>query len=164
MSTGQVDVRMFALADGDAAGQCSLVVVDAVVGDLEVVAPAVDQDAAAALGTVGDGQAVDARRVAPEVARERIVCSSCIPPATSALLLVASPSRSRVPVREHVGSERIRSGGNAHALASTVMPAPSYAPISVGSCSCSARLPLSVASQPTWLRGASDPPANLHVG
>src|ERR1700758_4172607 len=32
---------------------------------------------------------------------------------------------------------------------STVIPAPSYAPISEGSCSCSARLPFSVASQPT---------------
>src|SRR6266481_3895810 len=32
---------------------------------------------------------------------------------------------------------------------STVIPAPSYAPKRVGSCSCSARLPLSVASQPT---------------
>src|SRR5882672_1503708 len=31
----------------------------------------------------------------------------------------------------------------------TVMPAPSYAPMRVGSCNCSARLPLSVASQPT---------------
>src|SRR5258706_15948212 len=32
---------------------------------------------------------------------------------------------------------------------STVMPAPSYAPRSVGSCSCSSRLPFSVVSQPT---------------
>src|SRR5215470_16444596 len=31
----------------------------------------------------------------------------------------------------------------------TVMAAPSYAPIRVGSCSCSARLPFNVASQPT---------------
>src|SRR5579863_6296848 len=34
-------------------------------------------------------------------------------------------------------------------FASTVIPAPSKAPISEGSCNCSARLPLSVASQPT---------------
>src|SRR5450631_1114833 len=34
-------------------------------------------------------------------------------------------------------------------LASTVMPAPSYAPIKLGSINCSARLPLSVAVQPT---------------
>src|SRR5438105_11097364 len=34
-------------------------------------------------------------------------------------------------------------------FASTVMPAPSYAPIRVGSFNCSARLPLRVASQPT---------------
>src|SRR5258708_36262891 len=34
-------------------------------------------------------------------------------------------------------------------LASTVMPAPSSAPIKDGSCSCSARLPLSSASHPT---------------
>src|SRR6266436_8961927 len=32
---------------------------------------------------------------------------------------------------------------------STVIPAPSYAPIRVGSCSCSARVPFRVASQPT---------------
>src|SRR6201993_1186856 len=32
---------------------------------------------------------------------------------------------------------------------STVMPAPSYAPRRVGSCSCSARLPFKPASQPT---------------
>src|SRR6266480_6755356 len=32
---------------------------------------------------------------------------------------------------------------------STVIPAPSYAPIRVGSCSCSARLPFRVASHPT---------------
>src|SRR3974390_2506393 len=34
-------------------------------------------------------------------------------------------------------------------FASTVIPAPSYAPISEGSCNCSARLPFWVASQPT---------------
>src|SRR6266513_4880275 len=32
---------------------------------------------------------------------------------------------------------------------STVIPAPSYAPIRAGSCSCSARLPFRVASHPT---------------
>src|SRR6516162_3575216 len=40
-------------------------------------------------------------------------------------------------------------GGNRMPLASTVIPAPSSAPISDGSCSSSARLPLWVASQPT---------------
>src|SRR5499427_9110148 len=34
-------------------------------------------------------------------------------------------------------------------LPSTVIPAPSYAPIRDGSCNCSARLPFSVVSQPT---------------
>src|SRR5207244_1161159 len=34
--------------------------------------PAVHEDGAASLRTVGDGQAFDARRVAPEVTRERI--------------------------------------------------------------------------------------------
>ena len=46
---------MFALTDGDAAGERSLVVVDAVVGNLEVVTPGVDEDAAAALGAVRSG-------------------------------------------------------------------------------------------------------------
>src|SRR6266403_891561 len=39
--------------------------------------------------------------------------------------------------------------GNLTPFESTVIPAPSYAPIRVGSCSCSARLPFKVASQPT---------------
>ncbi len=63
----------FTLADVDAARQRSGVVVDPVVGDLQVMPPAVDEDAAAALGAVGDAQAVNARRVALEVAGEPIV-------------------------------------------------------------------------------------------
>src|SRR5436305_65366 len=39
--------------------------------------------------------------------------------------------------------------GNFTPFPSTVMPAPSYAPKSVGSINCSARLPFSEASQPT---------------
>ena len=54
----------FALADADAARERSGIVVDAVVGDLQVMRPAVHEDAAAALGAVGDAQPVDARRVA----------------------------------------------------------------------------------------------------
>ena len=73
----QVGIRVFALADRDAAGQRSLVVVNAVVGDLQVVGPAVHEDAAAALRAVGDGHAVDARRVALEVARERVAVTGC---------------------------------------------------------------------------------------
>ncbi len=61
---------MFPLADRDAARQCSLVVVNAIVGDFQVVGPSVYVDAAASLGTVGNRQAVNARRVALEAARE----------------------------------------------------------------------------------------------
>ena len=52
------------------------IAVDPVVGDLQVMRPAVHEDAAAALRAVGDAQAIDARRVALEVARER-VCAYC---------------------------------------------------------------------------------------
>src|SRR5512135_3940931 len=65
-----------ALVDGDAACQRSMVAVDTVVGYLQVMAPAVHEDATAALRTVGDGDAVNARRVAQEVAGE-IVAVRC---------------------------------------------------------------------------------------
>ena len=45
----QVRVRMFTLADGDSTGECALVVQNPVVGNLEIVSPAVDKDAATAL-------------------------------------------------------------------------------------------------------------------
>ena len=65
--------RKFALAYGDTARQRSLIVVDAIVGDFQVMRPRVYEDATTSLGTVGDGQAVDARRVAYEIARVQIV-------------------------------------------------------------------------------------------
>ena len=64
--------RKLALADIDATRERSRVVGDPVVGDLDVVPPAVHEDAATPLGAVGDAQAVDGRGVAPEVAAERI--------------------------------------------------------------------------------------------
>jgi len=54
---------MFPLADRDATRQCSLVVVDAVIGDLEVMGPGVHHDATATLGAVDNRQAVDPRRL-----------------------------------------------------------------------------------------------------
>src|SRR5213078_1092813 len=68
----EVRGRKFTLPDVDPARERSGVVVDPVVGDLQVMAPAVHEDGAAALGAVGDAQAVDAGRIAPEAARERI--------------------------------------------------------------------------------------------
>src|SRR5579864_1997494 len=67
-----LDVRgsKFALADADAARERARIVVDAVVGDLQEVGPAVHKDAAATLRTVGDSQPIDARGVADVVARE----------------------------------------------------------------------------------------------
>src|SRR2546429_1744149 len=62
---------MFPLADRDAARQRALVVVDAIVGDFQVMGPSVHQDAAAALGTVDDRQAVNSRWVAIKVAGQR---------------------------------------------------------------------------------------------
>src|ERR1700704_3020940 len=46
---------------------------------------------------------------------------------------------------------------------STVIPAPSYAPRRVGSCSCSARLPLNVASQPTVASSGNRSTCGLEV-
>ena len=56
------------LAEGDSARERAGIVVDPVVGDLQVVVPAVDEDAAAALGAVPDGEAVNRRRIALKVA------------------------------------------------------------------------------------------------
>src|SRR6266576_531819 len=67
-----VSRRIFALTDVDAARKRSSVADDPVVADLQVMPPAVDEDSAATLGTVGDAQAVNARRVACVVARERV--------------------------------------------------------------------------------------------
>src|ERR1700756_1870198 len=64
----QVCAWEFTLANVDAAPKRAGVVVDAVVGDLNVVSPTVHEDGAAALRAVGDGQAVDPGRIAPEVA------------------------------------------------------------------------------------------------
>src|SRR5205807_183526 len=61
--------RRLGIADGDPTGNGSAIVVDAVVGDLQVVAEAVDENAATALRAVGEAHAVDTRRVAEEVGR-----------------------------------------------------------------------------------------------
>jgi hypothetical protein len=55
----EVAVPEFALTDPDAAGERAAIVADTVVGDFKVMAPAVNENAAAALGTVGDQQAVN---------------------------------------------------------------------------------------------------------
>ena len=61
-------VGELAIADGDAAGESAVVAMDAVVGDLGVVVPAVQEDRPATLGAVDDTDAIDARGVAEEVA------------------------------------------------------------------------------------------------
>ena len=94
-------------------------------------------------------QAVDARRVALEVARDRdsvavpicpdpqlLAVSSVVPSGNEAVwLAVLVPNGSGI-------------AGKFTPLPRTVMAAPSYAPIRVGSCNSSARLPLRVASHP----------------
>src|SRR6267142_2500434 len=70
------------------------------------------------------------------------------------LAVVCVPlSRSVVPAGNPAGSKPSVHGSNPSGtrtpFESTVIPAPSYAPRRVGSCSCSARLPLNPASQPT---------------
>src|SRR4051794_21949052 len=74
----QEHIGMFTLADGDAAGHGALVVHDAVVGDLDIVAPGVNPDAAAALRAVLNGQAINAGRVAVEVTGERIAVANAV--------------------------------------------------------------------------------------
>ena len=71
--TRQVCIRMFSLANGDTAGQGSLVIANSVIGDFQVMCPAVSEDAATTLRTVTDGQAVNTRRVAHEVAGKAAV-------------------------------------------------------------------------------------------
>ena len=51
-----------------AAREGSAIVVDPVVGDFHVMVPGMQPDTAAALRTVGEGQAIEARWVAKEVA------------------------------------------------------------------------------------------------
>src|SRR5579871_1374064 len=62
-------------------------------------------------------------------------------------VLLADPSRNVVPVGKVSAAKG--SDGKRTPLESTVIAAPSSAPIRVGSCNSSARLPLRVASQPT---------------
>ena len=64
--------RKFTLADGNAASKGAGIVVNPVVADLDKVRPAVDEDAAAALGAVGDRQPINAGGVAHKVARIRV--------------------------------------------------------------------------------------------
>src|ERR1017187_5507185 len=71
-TTLEVRRTKFALADADAAGERTGIVEDPVVGDLQEMRPAVDEDAAAALGAVGDAQPIDAGRVANVIARVRV--------------------------------------------------------------------------------------------
>ena len=51
LSALEITVAEFALADLDAARQGSAVVADSVVGNFDVVSPAVDENAATALGS-----------------------------------------------------------------------------------------------------------------
>ncbi len=69
LRAGDGRIRGFRLADGDTTRQRAGVGVNAVVGDFNGMVPAVDEDTAAALGTIRDAQTVNARRVAEEVAR-----------------------------------------------------------------------------------------------
>ncbi len=63
-----VQRRCLAVAEIDAARQRAVVAEDAGVGHLEVVVPAMQEDAATTLRAVADREAIDARRVAQEVA------------------------------------------------------------------------------------------------
>src|SRR5579864_2851739 len=72
----QICLRRFTLTDAQAAGQRSGVVEHTVVGDLQVVAPGMDKDAAAALRAVGNAHSIDTGRVALEITRIQVNASS----------------------------------------------------------------------------------------
>ena len=91
--------REFTLADADSARERTGVVVDPVVGDLQVMVPAVDEDAAAALGAVPDREAVNRGRIALVVAgigvgNEFSRCSSDVRVAIGILGSSGAPSSS----------------------------------------------------------------------
>ena len=99
------------MTDVDAARERTCIVLDTVVGDLNVVAPPVYEDAATTLRAVGDGQAIDTRRVAPEVAGEAALSTPEI--ATRAipvfiLIAVGEQNRSIREPGEQRRIERIR--------------------------------------------------------
>ena len=88
----------------------------------------VNKDAASTLGAVGHRQTVNARRIALEAAGERILTISVT---VTAAAVLRSVLQERGAIREgsRLRTERIRPGSE-HPLANTVIPAPSYAPIS----------------------------------
>src|SRR5579864_7297326 len=113
ISSAPLDVRgwKFTLAHVDAARERTRIVLDTVVGDLDVVTPPVYEDAATTLRAVGDGQAIDTRRVAPEVAGEAALSTPEI--ATRAipvfiLIAVGEQNRSIGESGEQRRIERIR--------------------------------------------------------
>ena len=73
-----------------------------VVGDFQVMRPAVHKDTAATLRTVADRYAIDARRVAIKVAGEAVAI-------TSEVTIAAVVPKERGVCRESIGCERIRS-------------------------------------------------------
>src|SRR6266567_1528919 len=71
------------------------------------------------------------------------------------LVALVLPCRSRVPTGKVSAANGLEPVGNATPFASTVIAAPSRAPIRVGSCSSWARLPLRVVSHPTTASNGS---------
>ena len=111
---GDVAGREFTLAYVDAARKRSSIAGDPVVRDLQVMTPSVDEDAAAALRAIRDSQSVDAGRVAPEAARERIGATTAAIPAAAILRTTSQQCR---PGREASCQRRIpRARWEVHAL------------------------------------------------
>ena len=112
----EIAVAEFTLADFYAARQGSAVVANSVIGNFNVVSPAVYENAATALGAVGNQQAIDPRRIALEIARERV--GNVAPIAGSAPSAIGWPSgawcRQDMRLRRQLRTNR--SGGNPHAF------------------------------------------------
>src|SRR2546427_12379044 len=69
-------IHKLSLADGDASGRSPAIGEDPVVGDFQVMVPAVGEDSSAALRTVGEADAIDARWIAKEIAHESAIAES----------------------------------------------------------------------------------------
>src|SRR5437868_6926440 len=104
-------VNVFTLANGNAARQSPGIVVNPVVGDLNVVSPGMHKDSATTLRTITDAQSVDAGRVAPEIGGIRII-SRAIGAIGSRKQHAVVGERRLCSASEHI----CRTVGNIHAL------------------------------------------------
>ncbi len=71
--------RRLSVPNDDTAAKGSPIAEDPVIGDFQVIAPAMDENTTAALGTVGEADAVDSRWVTEIVGRVELGCGVAVP-------------------------------------------------------------------------------------